>query len=496
MLKTRTDVFGRMGLGLLSCGVFAFALTAAAEAPGVAGASPTATTSQTDQINSLRLNFPVEKFQLANGLTVILHQDRSVPLISYHTWYRVGSRDEKAGVTGAAHMLEHMMFKGAKKYSNKDFDRILQENGISNNAFTSWDYTGFYENLPSSKLELMMDLEVDRMRFLALRDADLTSELEVVKEERRWRVDNNPPSLLREAMFNALYTPHPYHWPVIGTMEDISAYTSAKLRHFYDTYYVPNNAVLVLAGDFDISEAKQLVEKYYGKLERKELPKREYEQTPEPKKAARFAIQSEVQNSTIILAYKGVESGHADSFALDLASSILGNGDSSRLYKRLVYKDQTATSAGGYNITNADPGSFLVMAAMKPGLKTDGAEKILRQEVQRLQKELVSAKELQKVKNQMMKDYIDSLTTIDGKAQALATNEILFGSFEKLFSDLEKYKQVTPQDIQRVAKTYFRNDREIIGVLNPKDAKKAQAAPVNSTATAAATTEQTEGQKQ
>lgn len=422
---------------------------------------------------SLRLDFPVEKFQLANGLTVILHQDRSVPLISYHTWYRVGSRDEKPGITGAAHMLEHMMFKGAKKYSNKDFDRILQENGITNNAFTTWDYTGYYENLPSSKLELIMDVEVDRMRHLALKADDLKSELEVVKEERRWRIDNNPPSLLREAMFNALFKPHPYHWPVIGTMDDIAAYTTDKLRPFYDAFYVPNNAVLVLAGDFDIPSTKALIERHYGVLERRELPARSYPPAAEPKKAERFTVEAEVQNSTVILGYKGVESGHPDSFALDLAAAVLGAGDSSRLYKKLVYRDQTATSAGGYNITNADPGAFLVMAAMKPGQKTGGAEKILRQEVLRLQKELVSETELQKVKNQLMKDYIDGLMTIDGKAQALATNEILFGSFEKLFTDLEKYKAVTVKDIQRVAQKYLRTEREVVGVLNPRARQKA-----------------------
>lgn len=434
--------------------------------------APKASTKK-EEAAPLRLELNVEKFQLPNGLTVILHQDRTVPLISYHTWYRVGSRDEKPGITGAAHMLEHMMFKGAKKYSNKDFDRILQENGITNNAFTTWDYTGYYENLPSSKLELIMDVEVDRMRHLALKAEDLKSELEVVKEERRWRIDNNPPSLLREAMFAALFKGHPYHWPVIGTMDDIAAYTTDKLRPFYDTYYVPNNAVLVLAGDFDIPSTKALIERHYGVLERRELPARTYAPAEEKKKAERFAIEAEVQNSTVIIGYKGVESGHPDSFALDLAAAVLGAGDSSRLYKKLVYRDQTATSAGGYNITNADPGAFMVIASMKPGLKTTGAEKILRQEVMRLKSELVSEAELTKVKNQLMKDYIEGLTTIDGKAQALATNEILFGSFEKLFTDLEKYKAVTTKEIQRVAQKYLHTEREIVGILNPRPAQKA-----------------------
>lgn len=422
----------------------------------------------------LRIRFPVVKFQLKNGLTVLLHQDRTVPMVSYHTWYRVGSRDEKPGVTGAAHMLEHMMFKGAKKYSGKEFDRILHENGITNNAFTTWDYTGFYENLPSAKLELIMDMEVDRMRSLNLRPEDLKSELEVVKEERRWRVDNNPPSLLREALMGTVFKDHPYRWPVIGYMSDITAYTVDKLRVFYDTYYVPNNAVLVIAGDFDIDSTKALVEKYYGSLEAKPLPKRDYPVEPEPKAPQHFATESEVQNSTVMLAFKGVASGHSDSFALDLAANVIAEGPSSRLYKKLVYKDQTATGTGGQDLTNADPGVFILVASLKPGQTTASAEKVLREEALRLHRDLVGEKELQKVKNQVMKDYVEELTTIDGKARALAVNEILFNSYEKLFTDLELYQKVTAQDIQRVARKYLTPDREVIGLLNPKKKVAAQ----------------------
>lgn len=428
---------------------------------------------------NLKIGFPVVKFQLKNGLTVLLHQDRSVPMVSYHTWYRVGSRDEQPGVTGAAHMLEHMMFKGAKKYTGKDFDRILHENGITNNAFTSYDYTGFYENLPSGKLELIMDMEVDRMRHLAILPEDLKSELEVVKEERRWRVDNNPPSLLREGLMATVYKEHPYRWPVIGYMADITAYTSEKLRKFYDQYYVPNNAVLVLAGDFDVDLTKSMIERYYGTLPSRDLPKRNFPVEPEQKEPRRFVTDSDVQNSTVMLAFKGVEAGHADSFALDLAAGVLAEGQSSRLYKRLVYKEQTATSTGGQNVTNANPGIFVLAASLKPGQKTDGAEKALREEAMKLQKTVVNEKELQKAKNAIMKDYIDDLTTIDGKARALAVNEILLGSYEKLFSDLELYQKVTAQDIQRVSQKYLRPEREVVGILNPKAKSSPSSTPQN-----------------
>lgn len=416
----------------------------------------------------LRIHLPVEKFKLANGLTVLLHQDRTVPAISYHTWYRVGSKDEKPGVTGAAHMLEHMMFKGAKKYTGKQFDHIHQANGIVNNAFTTWDYTGFYEKLPSNKLELIMDMEVDRMQFLALNAEDLKSELEVVKEERRWRIDNNPPSLLRERLFANVFKDHPYGWPVIGTMADITAYTPEKLRHFYETYYVPNNAILVIAGDFDVASTRRLVEKYYGRLKTRKMAERKFPPPSEIRAAQRFVVESDVQNSTVVLAYPGVSAGHPDSFALDLLASLVADGPSSRLYKKLVYKSQTATMTGGGNITNMDAGLLVFMAAMKPGKASGPAESILRRETQALREKLVSEKELRKAKNQLFKDYISELDTIDGKARALAVNEILFGSYERLFTDLEQYEKVTPADIQRVANAYLIPNREVLGILQPK----------------------------
>jgi zinc protease len=380
----------------------------------------------------------------------------------------VGSRDESEGVTGAAHMLEHMMFKGAKKYSGKEFDRILHENGITNNAFTTSDFTGFYENLPSAKLELMMDVEVDRMLFLSLRPEDLKSELQVVGEERRLRVDNNPSGLLREAFMDTIYTLHPYRWPVIGYMKDIQAYTVEKLKKFYDQFYVPNNAVLVLAGDFDTDKVKLLIQKYYGRLEARPLPERTYSKEAEIKKKKFREIFGEVQSTTVLVGYPGVEAGHPDSYALDLLAGIMGHGTSSRLYRRLVYEKQIATSASVHNSTTADPGSFMSMISLKPGQDWKAAYQISDQELNGLKTELVSDRELQKVKNGVIKDFVDGLETMDEKAQALAINEIYFKDYKKMFSDLEKYSLVKPQDLQRVAKKYLQPQREVTVVLKPK----------------------------
>ncbi len=417
--------------------------------------------------DNLKVNFSVEKYVLGNGLTVLLHEDHSIPMISYHTWYRVGSRDERPGVTGAAHMLEHMMFKGAKKYTGAQFDAILHSNGITNNAFTSYDYTGFYESLPSSKLELIMDLEVDRMENLALKAEDLTSELQVVGEERRWRVDNSPPSFLRELMMGTLFEKHPYRWPVIGYMKDIKAYTVEKLRPFYETFYVPNNAVLVIAGDIDLNKTKQLVKKYYGGLKSKELPKRQYPVESELMHEGRIETTGEVQSTTIIVSYKGVAAGTSDGYALDLLANILASGTSSRLYKKLVYQNQKATSVSSYNLTLANPGYFSVSASMLPGEKSITGEKVLDSEIKDLQKTLVSERELSKAKNHIMKELVDNLQTIHEKAEMLAVNEIVRNDYRWTFEDLALYQAVTAADIQRVAQKYLKPHRRVISVLNP-----------------------------
>lgn len=420
----------------------------------------------------LKIDLPVTKFTLANGLTVLLLEDHTVPMVSYHTWYRVGSRDEKLGTTGAAHMLEHMMFKGAKKYDGKAFDRIFHENGITNNAFTTNDYTGFYENLPSSKLELVMDMEVDRMSSLALSPEDLKSEKEVVKEERRWRVDNNPMGLVREVMMGTVFKTHPYKWPVIGYMKDIEAYDVEKLRYFYNTFYVPNNAVLVVVGDFKTAKVKSLIEKYYGSLPAKPLPERKYEAEPEQKIQRNTIVRKDVQNKSFVVSFQSPKQGHADMYALDLAASILGAGTSSRLHKRLVYQKQIATSAYAYNYAMIDSGILGVGVNVKPGLETQESLEIVYNEIWKLRNQLVTPQELEKAKTLVMKDMVDSLKTMDGKARSLAVNEIVTGSYQSLFTDLEKYQAVTAEDIKRVMNAYTQQTQRSIVTLQPKEKKE------------------------
>ena len=422
---------------------------------------------------NMKISLPVTKFTLKNGLTVLLLEDHSVPMVSYHTWYRVGSRDESPGVTGAAHMLEHMMFKGAKKYDGKSFDRIFHENGISNNAFTTNDYTGFYEDLPSDKLELVMDMEVDRMSSLALKPEDLSSEKEVVKEERRWRVDNNPMGVVRETMMGTVFKTNPYHWPVIGYMKDIEKYDAEKLRFFYNTYYVPNNAVLVLVGDFNTDKVKSLIEKYYGSLPYRPLPRREYPQERPQTVQQNAIVRKDVQNSSFVVAFQSPRQGDPEMYPLDLAANILGNGTSSRLHKRLVYQKQVATSAYAFNFAMREGGVYAVGVNMKPGTPYQESLDIVYNELYKMRKQNVAPAELEKAKTQVMKDLVDSLKTMDGKARALAVNEIVTGTYESLFTDLEKYQAVTADDIRRASEKFTNQTQRSIIVLESKEKKGA-----------------------
>lgn len=420
------------------------------------------------QTPNLNVTLPVEKYILKNGLTVLLVKDSTIPLVSFHTWYRVGSRHEKPGITGAAHMLEHMMFKGAKKYSNKDFDRILHANGITNNAFTTYDYTGFYETLPKDKLELIMDLERDRLSSLLLKPEDLLSEKEVVAEERRWRVDNNPQSLLREQAMEIIFSGHPYRWPVIGYMKDIGDYTIPPLRDFYEKFYGPNNAVLVIAGDINIEETKKLVEKYYADLPQRSFPEEPLFKVKPLKEKRTIKLYKDVQVPSLMISYQSTPEMHPDSYALEVLAQIMANGVSSRLSKELVYNKQWATGTGAYQWSLKQAGLFGVFVSLKPTSREDEVLQAVDREIFRLRHQLITDRELKRAQNQFMTSFVDGLATQDSKARALAAAEIISGDFKTLFSDLDKYQKVTAADVRRVAQQYLDSNKRVIAWLKPQ----------------------------
>jgi zinc protease len=448
--------------------VLAIALSASV---GLAQSTPQSTPQPSptpaDDVGAL-IRFPVEKYVLPNGLTVVLHENHSAPIISYQTWFRVGSRHEEPGYTGIAHLFEHMMFKGAKRYTGEQFDTMLQANGATNNAFTTHDYTGYYENLPSSKLELVMDIESDRMESLRITAEKLKPEREVVKEERRMRVDNNPIGILREVLFGTTFRVSSYRWPVIGYMTDLDNITVEKATEFYKTYYSPNNAVLVIAGDFDPASVKKLVQKYYGELKSAKLPARPFQAEPVQTAVRSQTVEKDVQTMQFAMAYQTPKAGTDESYALDLLANVLGNGQSSRLHQRLVYKEQVATSAATYNMTLQNSGLFQVYVSLKPGANFQQAHKAVLAEMWRPRNLLIPEAELQKAKNQVMKSYVDSLKTIHGKAEALALNEILFGDYEHLFRDLGRYNKITAEQVRKVALRFLQPDHATLVVLKPK----------------------------
>jgi zinc protease len=427
-----------------------------------------------DPTDFSNLKFDVEKYQLPNGLTVLLHVDHSVPLISYHTWFRVGSKDEEVGYTGIAHLFEHMMFKGTQKYSHKDYERILRENGASNNAFTSRDYTGYYVNGPSDKLELFMDLEADRIEHLNLTQSNMDSEREVVKEERRFRVENRILGLLMEKINAVVYKVHSYKWPVIGYMDDVNRITVQKAKDFYRTFYSPNNAVLVIAGDFDPSKVKKLIEKYYGQMKSQEIKRQTMHPEPAQKEMRTETFYKDIQNDYVSFSYLIPGALSPEVFPLELTSHILGEGNSSRLHSKLVYKMQIATSVMTYVMTSQDSSVFQIIVALRPEKTKAEADKILEQakkevfqELAALRSKIVSKDEVSKVQNQVAKSFVDGLKTVDGKAYSLAANETILGSYEKLFTDLENYMKVTPQDIQSVSEKYLNNSQSSLVIARP-----------------------------
>lgn len=414
------------------------------------------------------IQFPVEKYHLKNGMTVLLHPDSTLPAVSLHTWYRVGSKDELEGRTGLAHFFEHMMFKGTKKFPKDTWGKFLNSKGADYNAFTSSDYTGYYVNAPSEQLDLLLQIESDRMRNLTLEQKEVDSEREVVKEERRMRYDDNVDGGIREKMSSTMYTALPYKWLPIGFMTDLNAASMDDLHKFYKTYYSPNNAVLVLAGAFDVAKAKKMIEKYYGSLPQEEIKRPAVAAEPKQTKQRMATIEREVQAPIVAIAYPLPDLTHPDHYALDLLAIVLGQGDSSRLYKQMVYKSEVAINSSTSSFGQMLSGQFGVYTSLKPGVPTDRALQLIESEVKKVREVKINPKELEKARNQIMKDYVDALKRVSGRARILASYEILLGDYHRVFADLKEYQKVTADDIQRVAREYLKPDQRNIVIVKPR----------------------------
>lgn len=413
------------------------------------------TQPKSHSISNLFKSPSINRHRLSNGLIVLTLENRELPVISMYTFYKVGSRNERPGITGISHLFEHMMFNGSKKYGPKEFDRILESGGGHSNAYTSRDLTVYYEDFASHFLEKVVDLDSDRMGWLDLSEKILKSEADVVKEERRMRTDNSVYGRLEEELFAASYQCHSYRWPVIGWMSDIEAITPSDCNEFYKTYYTPNNAVLVLVGDFEIEVALELIEKYYGMIPSGNVPPIPSTVEPPQKGEKRLSYKKKAELHNFVLGYHAPEIGNKDIYVFDVIQTILTEGKSSLLYQLMVRKKELAGLVGGYISWHIDPGLFEFFVQMNPGHSSAEGEECLEDEITRLSEVKIKNDDLDRAKNILETDFLRGFQTNNGKAHRIGLSEVLFNDFTKILDVPDEYQKVSVEDVTRVMGEYF-----------------------------------------
>lgn len=419
-----------------------------------------------EQAPVFNFHLKVEKYQMSNGLNVLLHVDPKAPLINYQTWYKAGGKDDPQGQTGIAHLFEHLMFRETKKRKGKDFLQDIQSRGIYLNAYTSHDHTVYYFNLPKKELEYIAELESERMVDLVLNETNLKLEQDIVKEERMMRYENNPQNIFID-LFETVFQTSWYRWPVIGYKKDIEAIDIKKCLDFYNTFYSPNNAVLVIAGPIHIEKTKKILERHYGPLKPAKLPDRSYPEEAEQTKARFKNLYRPVQTASLTLAYPLPKAGSKDSYALELLSFILGGGESSRLYQSLVEKNALAVSAGASAYFLETAGVFYISVNLHPQKSLKTAEQLTLKEVQNISQS-VTQEELDLAKTNIIKAHVDTLKTAEGKASLLAYHETVFYDYAHSFQEIDRYRGVQLKDIQKAAQTYLNSHQQNFIRLYPK----------------------------
>jgi zinc protease len=405
---------------------------------------------------------------LANGLTLILEEDHSTPIVHLQLWYHVGSKNEKAGRTGFAHLFEHLMFKGSKNVGPDEHTSMISGVGGQSNAYTTDDETVFWETLPSQYLPMILWLEADRMATLRIDKDTFAPERDVVKEERRMRIDNQPYGRLNEIIYAQTFSTHPYMHPTIGSMQDLEAASVDDVREFYRTYYVPENATMVLVGDFDSSQAVQLVTQYLGRVPKAEHPvPRDIPKEPVQTREKRVTLQEPWPLPAVVVAHHITYDGNPDSYPLHVASKVLSDGQSSRIYQKLVYEKGVAVAAfGGANLIE-DPNLFFAVAIVQPGHTPEEATAALIAELDRLKAEPITPHELQRAKNQFARDYVLGRESNQQKAQQLAHAMVIHHDIKTADGEFDIFQNITAADVQRVARTYFTAENRTVLTLLP-----------------------------
>ena len=410
---------------------------------------------------------------LKNGLRVIVKEDRRAPTVVQMVWYRIGSMDEVDGASGVAHVLEHMMFKGTPSVGPGEFNKLVAAAGGRDNAFTSRDYTAYFQQVPKEKLAEMMRLEADRMRHLNVDPKEFAQEIKVVMEERRMRTDDNPQARLFEQMNAVAFQAHPYRRPIIGWMNDLETMTAADAKAWYDTWYVPNNAFVVIVGDVDHKEVFALAEKYFGALENRALPVRKPQVEPTQDGTRRVNVKAPAELPVLIMGYKApvlrdIEKD-VDPYALQMLAAILDGHDAARFNKKLVREDKVALSVSiDYDATARGPGMIYLSGTPSEGKTVTDLETALRAEIARIQKEGVSESELKRARAQLVASEVYKLDSMFGQAMEIGQVETAGLPYQKLERMLEKLQKVSAAEVQAVAKKYFNDDTLTIGVLEPQ----------------------------
>ncbi|MEM1219076.1 MAG: pitrilysin family protein [Bacteroidota bacterium] len=412
------------------------------------------------------------EYDLDNGLHVILYEDHSTPIVAVSVMYHVGSKNENPDRTGFAHFFEHLLFEGSENIARGEFDKYIQNAGGYNNANTSYDRTYYYEVLPSNHIGTALWLESERMLHAKVEDKGIETQRQVVKEERRQRIDNQPYGTILEESMKRAYTKHPYRWSVIGSMEHLDAAQEEDYKNFYADFYVPNNAVLSIGGDLDVEETKKMIDQYFGTIPAgtKEIYRPNIVE-PALTAEVRDTVYDNIQLPAVIQTYRIPAQGTEDFYAVDMLGTLLSQGESSRLNKALVDEQQNALFVGSFPLGLEDPGVNIIYGISNIGVDLSDLEEAVDAEIQRVQQELMSEEEFQKLRNQIEADFITGNSSIVGVAESLANYHMYFGDANLINTEINRYMEVTREDIQRVANKYFVPTNRVVLYYLPKPAQ-------------------------
>jgi len=414
----------------------------------------------------------IKVHKLDNGLKILLYEDHNIPQVALYTFFRVGSRNERPGLTGVSHFIEHMMFNGTKKIGPGEFDRKMEFSGGANNAYTGDDLTAYTDWFPPAALEAMIEMEADRMQGLIFEPKVFESERGVVASERRMGVENNNDSILSENVRATAIMAHPYHWDVIGWMSDILSWKRDEVMNYYRTFYSPNNAVLIAIGDFEAAKALELIKKYFKGIPAGPPPPAVTTVEPPQMGPKQVLVRKEAQTPSFNLVYHAPNCQSPDFYPLSILDLVLLNGESSRLYKRLVRDEQLALSVYGGMSETIDPLLFTIYVKPRPGVDLNRLEAVIEEELGKIKKEGISEKEREKALNMIRSGFYFGLQTNAGKANQLGSTEVLYGSYEKLFTQMDNYAAVKREQVQEAAKKYLTDDNKTVGKLIPQGGAK------------------------